>query len=393
MIKRHNFSKFIAASSFTTSDAHNEFFLTINVPSNTSFTKALDNLYSNYTKALKKLELNVTTQVFCRFYLSDISNQKSSLLSSKIYKFCQNGAYSVIQQCPLGVGSVSLLAYHISPKTKRKSKKVLRFDDEEWRNGVKVEGINYDIFCTANFSGFGSLDSFEQTNEIFDSYNSFLNSNDMTLIKNVVRTWLYIRDIDNHYSGMVDSRREYFTEQGLTKETRFIASTGIEGKSKEVNSLVSMDALALTRLNPSQIIRMEALENLNPTHEYGVTFERGARIEFGDRSHLFISGTASIDKHGQVTNTSDIRKQAKRVLENIEALLRPHKAGLKDMAYFIVYFRNITEIEKVKEVLAQEKLNDIPTIFVEGSVCRPTWLVEMEGIGIIPENNSWPKFA
>lgn len=392
MIKTHNISKFISASSFTTTDAYNEFFLTANVQPDTSFEKALDNLYSNYKKVLKKLGLDADTQVFCRFYLSDISNQKDFLLSSKIYNFCKNGACSVVQQCPLGVGSLSLLVYHITSKNKIKGRKILKFDDEDWRNGVKIEGKNYDIFCTANFSGFGSLDSFEQTNEIFDSYNTFLNNNDMTLIKNVVRTWLYVRDIDNHYQGMVDSRREYFAEQGLTKETRFIASTGIEGKLKEVNSLVSMDALALTGLNPEQIIRMEALENLNPTHEYGVTFERGSKIEFGDRAHLYISGTASIDKHGQVMHTSDIKKQTKRVLENIAALLRPHKAGLLDMAYFIVYLRNITEIEKVKEVMVQEKLDHTPTIFVEGAVCRPAWLVEMEGIAIIPEASSYPPF-
>ena len=77
-------------------------------------------------------------------------------------------------------------------------------------------------------------------------------------------------------------------ETGFFTITRFIASTGIEGFSKEVNSLVSFDAFAIKNLKQEQIVRMEAPKNLPPTITYGVTFERGTRVRFGDRSHLHI---------------------------------------------------------------------------------------------------------
>lgn len=65
-----------------------------------------------------------------------------------------------------------------------------------------------------------------------------------------------------------------------------------------------------------------ARDYLNPTYEYGVTFERGVRVDYGDRSHIFISGTASIDNRGRVVHAGDVRRQTERMWENVEALLR-----------------------------------------------------------------------
>ena len=67
----------------------------------------------------------------------------------------------------------------------------------------------------------------------------------MNLRNNTVRTWIYVRDIDNNYKGMVVARREFFTRIGLTNQTRYIASTGIEGKSIKMQSLVSLDSLSI----------------------------------------------------------------------------------------------------------------------------------------------------
>lgn len=134
----------------------------------------------------------------------------------------------------------------------------------------------------------------------------------MTLIDNTIKTWIYIRDIDNHYKGMIESRKAFFMEQGLTPETRYIASTGIGGISKEMDSIISLDDLSISKLKPEQIVPIDALENLAPTIKYGVTFERGILVRFGDRSHLYISGTASIDKNGKVLHISDVKRQTQR---------------------------------------------------------------------------------
>ena len=207
-----------------------------------------------------------------------------------------------------------------------------------------------------------------------------------------MRTWIYVRDIDNHYAGMVEARKDFFHSQGLCRESRFVASTGIEGRGAETGAIVTMDSLSLGNIAEEQIATMDALEHLPRTLLYGVTFERGLRIRFGDRSHLMISGTASIDEDGKLRMKGDIEKQTHRTIDNIDALLRGQGAALNDMAYVLCYLRNPKDYECVKEILDARLPGNIPLIVVEAAVCRPAWLVEMEGVGIIAGRQSFSSF-
>ena len=349
---------------------------------------SLKNLNEEYKRAVKENGLSEKTEVFRRFYLSDIANQHDVVVNSEIFQNSKECATSIIQQCPLQGGLVSFFAYHI--KNKRMEKTPLVINNQNI--GSKISGLNYDLLVTTSMSDGDYFDLEFQTRSIFSSYNSLLRDNGCSLLKNTVRTWIYVRDIDNHYHGMVKARREFFARNGLTKDTRFVASTGIEGKSKKPNALVSMDALSFTRLDDKQIVRMEAKDHLSPTYEYGVTFERGTRIDWGDRSHLHISGTASIDEHGKVVRIFDVENQTKRIIENIKALLKPHKATMRDMAYLVVYVRNINDMSKVKNILHEFKYDKLPIFYLEGAVCRPEWLVEIEGLAIIKSKSKWPVF-
>ncbi len=382
----------IKGSIFSTPHGATEIFFTIHTNEEESFDDELASLHETYVSVEKKYGLSEETLVFSRFYLSDIANQKDELRHSQIFKDIDKGAVSVIQQCPVDNGSVRLLAHHIKTNNSPLNKEVFSYDDMNRRNGSLIHGNYYDLFWIANFYGIGEFDSYKQTTEILQSFNRIVHENDMNLLGNAVRTWLYVRDVDNHYRGMVESRRVFFEENGLTPETRYIASTGIEGFSREVNSLVSFDAYAIKNLKPEQIVRMDALDHLSPTIKYGVTFERGTRILFGDRSHLHISGTASINKDGDVMYPHDAKRQTERTIENIRALLRPHGAEIKDMAYVIAYIRNLKDRNKVIEVLEREIPFEIPLVFLEGAVCRPAWLVELEGVAIIPDANDFPAF-
>lgn len=382
----------VKGSSFSTPEGAKEYFFTINSKEEISFCQELITLYDAYMMALEKCGLSDDTQIFSRFFLSDIANQKDNLLQSKIFNVARKGAVSIIQQCPLTGGSICLLVYHIKSNSNSFTKKIFKYSEENWRNGTIIHGNHYNLLWTTNFSGIGPFDSYKQTYEIFQSFNKIMVDNKMTLLDNAIKTWVYVRDIDNHYKGMIKSRKAFFEEQGLTPETRYIGSTGIGGISKEANSLVSLDAFSISQLRQEQIVRMDALKNLSPTIKYGVTFERGTRVRFGDRSHLYISGTASIDKNGKIMHPTDVRKQTQRTLDNIKALLAPHGASLSDMAYLIVYLRSYKDKNKVIEVIEKEVSADIPSLFVEGAICRHTWLVEIEGIGIIPDSNDFPAF-
>lgn len=380
----------VTCSSFSTATGCAEYFLTISSRDDATFEEALAQIAVAYQTALIEYGLDERSLQFSRIYVSDVSNEYQVLTDSPLYNCLGTGAVSIIQQSPL-CGPVSLLVYHIKDDSNILSKDSVFYDSDSTLQGVYTQGQHYSFLLTANNTCDGS-DSEKQTDGLFSIHCSTLNKYKMTLRNNTVRTWIYVRDIDNNYKGMVKARRELFSRVGLTDKTRYIASTGIEGKTVQTQLLVTMDSLSIGNLKEEQIIRMEALENLSSTIVYGVTFERGTRIRFGDRSHLYISGTASIDHKGDILHIGDVRGQTERTIDNIEALLKPHGATLEDMRYLIIYVRNRKHYQFIQDILAARLPASIPLMPVEGAVCRPGWLIEMEGVAIIKDSTNYPPF-
>nr|MBC8555280.1 hypothetical protein [Candidatus Brocadiales bacterium] len=141
-------------------------------------------------------------------------------------------------------------------------------------------------------------------------------------------------------------------------------------------------------LEKEQFVKMEALSHMNPTIKYGVTFERGVQIKYGDRSHQYISGTASIDNKGEVVHKGDVIKQTDRMLENVSVLLETVGSSLNEVAYFIVYLRDFSDSDKVNSHLREELPLEIPFLILQANVCRPGWLIEIEGIAISDYRNN-----
>ena len=166
----------------------------------------------------------------------------------------------------------------------------------------------------------------------------------------------------------------------MTADTHYIASTGIEGQSEDSSQIVKMDSLGIFGIVPAQMEFMTAPGYMSPTQIYGVTFERGTRLIFGNASLYFISGTASIDKSGRIVHLGNVMAQAKRMIENVEALLKNHGGTWDDLKQAAVYLRDIADYPRIFDFL-QEKIGQIcPFLVVEGTVCRPGWLIEMECI-------------
>jgi len=221
--------------------------------------------------------------------------------------------------------------------------------------------------------------SYMQTVMLFDKYLALLQAQGLNLKDHCVRTWIYVRDIDTNYDGVVKARNDIFRQHGLTTETHFIASTGIGGRSVGKNVCVAIDFLTSPQVQPDDKLFLKALDYLNPTHEYGVAFERGTRITLPHKYEYFISGTASINKYGEVINHGDVTRQAERLLENIGALLADGGATMADVKYFIIYLRDLADAAVIDEYM-QSVFPQVPRIITHAKVCRPAWLVEMECI-------------
>ena len=312
--------------------------------------------------------------VFKRYFLSDATNQVPVIQ--------ENDACTVsyIQQPPLDGSKVAVWLYL------QKGTEVVPMN-----NSTVVRHNGYQHVWTFGLMDSTSATSYMQTWQTLFIYIDILKLFQATLEKNCVRTWFFVRDVDTQYGGLVKSRRECFMEQGLTPETHYIASTGIGGTPYDPKALVQLDSYAMTGFELEQQRYLYGLSHLNRTIEYGVTFERATLMQYGDRNHVYISGTASINHKGEVMHVGNVQQQTLRMWENVETLLNEGGMSYDDVMQIIVYLRDSADYEMVKRMF-EEKYPDIPTVFTLAPVCRPTWLVEMECMAVKKANNDFRDF-
>lgn len=297
---------------------------------------------------------------FLRFFISDAANQQDAVMKAMKERGIMQA--SVIQQPPLDGSKISAWLWTMEGEL----------------NAGYTHKVTYALTSDAP-------SSMEQMDSMFASYGSQLGDLGMSVADDCVRTWIFVRDVDTNYAGVVVGRRNYFDTVGLTADTHYIASTGIQGAHSDFRRLVVMDAYAVKGLEPGQVRYLQAKSHLNPTYEYGVTFERGTSITYGDRKHIFISGTASIDNKGKILHEGDVKAQAVRMMENISALLAEAGAAKDDIKSAILYLRDASDYASVS-ALFKEHWPMIDPVFVQAPVCRPGWLIEMECVAALMED-------
>ncbi len=332
------------------------------------FEGQMNRIYAAEDRILEMPEFAGARYVMKRYFLSDSTNQQPLMRQDP------DVAVSVIQQQPMDGSKIAVWLYLLQ--------------------GTEVSNENGMIVVSHN--GYRHLwkmgmhqhkgDSAWQTETVLIEYEEALQYFGATLADNCIRTWFFVRDVDTQYAGMVRARRENFIEQGLTEKTHYISSTGIGGLPADTRALIQLGTYAITGFQPSQQRYLYAPTHLNPTYEYGVTFERGTVMEYGDRAHVFISGTASINNKGEVVHVGDIIRQTHRMWENVGKLLEEGSTSFDDVMQIIVYLRDTADYELVRRMFA-ERFPRIPTVITLAPVCRPTWLIEMECIAVKERKN------
>ena len=166
-----------------------------------------------------------------------------------------------------------------------------------------------------------------------------------------MRTWIYLKDVDVFYQGMVESRRALFAEHGLTGDTHFIASTGIEGACAHRYDLVAMDAYSNLDLAPRQISYLNDFDRLCPTKELQRHISSAARASPMPTARIISSRArpASI-RTGRSSIRGDVLRQLDHALDNVEALLRSGGASLADLMHLIVYLRDPTDFARIERL-------------------------------------------
>ncbi len=341
-----------------------------------SFHDQLNALMNAYQQLIEK-ELKGAIAVFKRYFLSDAANQADEVVVADV----SDCAKSIVEQPPLDGTKIALWVYLLTDVETRP----LPSELFEVRHGAYRHLWNASAHNMAANSEY-------QMRLLFNEYVMQLAQEGCTLEKNCLRTWLFVNDIDLNYGGVVRARNQVFFTQGLTNDTHFIASTGIGGRMHNANVLTMMDNYAVDGIRKEQITYLYAPTHLNRTSDYGVSFERGTRVDYGDRRHVLISGTASINSKGMVMHQKDVVKQTYRMWENVEMLLGEAECTFDDVAQMIVYLRDGSDYTVVKE-LFQERFPNKPLVIVRAAVCRPEWLIEMECMAVKAiENRQFENF-
>lgn len=119
------------------------------------------------------------------------------------------------------------------------------------------------------------------------------------------------------------------------------------------------------------------------------SFSRGIRIDLNGIAVLLISGTASIDEHGNSIHIGDFRAQTRRVFLNIAGLLHAEGATWKDVVRTSCYLRDIDRDyaafnEERTAFYQAQGLDPLPaSTGIQALLCRPELLIEMEAIALL----------
>lgn len=244
-------------------------------------------------------------------------------------------------------------------------------------SGHVISCRGYDHVHLYNLTGGQPGDGMEyaaQTAEVFETAEAVLEGEGMTF-RDVVRTWIYIDEMERHYDDLNRVRSAFFDRAGVE---RMPASTGIQAGVYPADRGGSLDLYALRAERPVEVKQMHA-PTLNEAWSYGSAFSRGMTVTTEDRTTAYVSGTASIDETGEVVHVGDIEGQVNRMLVNVEKLLAGSAMGLSDVVRVTTYLKEPEYYETFQRVCAEWNFpTEVAHTICHADVCRPDWLVEME---------------
>lgn len=230
----------------------------------------------------------------------------------------------------------------------------------------------------------GNGDSgYDQTHSMFELAEKLLHEVGMEF-KDVIRTWLHLREMErDYYPGLNKGRREFFDSRGIDPVP---ASTGIEGGMVNSKHDLSIGFYAVKSKKPLMRTVMTT-PTLNEAGEYGADFTRGMKMNEANKVALHVSGTASIDEAGLTAHIDDIGAQIDRMILNLRTLLENQGASFADIMYAYNYLKDPADEQLLRDTFAAAGFEGFPMVFVHAEVCRPDLLCETEVFAVLPQ--SW----
>ncbi len=225
-------------------------------------------------------------------------------------------------------------------------------------------------------------DAHEQTLAMFGAAEELLQKAGMGF-RDVVRTWIHLREMDRDYADLNRARRAFFEARGIDPVP---ASTGIGGGPVPGEHDLCLGVYAVQSGPSARPPRRTAMTapTLNEAVLYGSDFSRGMRMVEANKIALHLSGTASIDEAGRTAHPGDFEAQADRMLVNVAALLEGQGAGFGDVVSAITYLKRPDDARRLREKLHEAGFEGFPNALVAAPICRPELLCEVEALAALP---------
>lgn len=247
------------------------------------------------------------------------------------------------------------------------------------RTGARLVRLADQTYAyTGNVYGRGPS-AFDEAYDMFCRAEDLLQEAGMTF-SNVVRTWIYLRDIDRDYAGLNRARREFFRHRGIGLRP---ASTGVGGTPFPDAHNFSISLQAAKSPQRLDVGPMSA-STLGEAWEYGADFSRGLRVVEANKVALYVAGTASVDEAGRTVHAGEFARQVGRMLTNISSLLEAERASFRNVVSAVTYLKRPGDGARLRALFHDHGFDGFPTALVAAPICRPDLLCETEVIAALP---------
>ncbi|MFA6108207.1 MAG: RidA family protein [Candidatus Latescibacterota bacterium] len=348
-------------------------------------------IYDRLARVLSEQGVGRHHVVTEKVFLSDVGSQVEAFRKVREgFYLAANGkagslpATTYLEQPPCDPGVVCELQARVCLSTLESPVEVRELDGlPAPAAGKVITTAGYDHFYLHNLTGGVPGDGMSyahQTEETFELAERILRREGLSF-RDVIRTWIYLAEMDRDYAELNRVRTAFFERTGVERRP---ASTGIQGRVYPCDRGGALDLYAFRARRPVEIRVMHA-PSLNEAWSYGSSFSRGMTVTCEHRTMAYISGTASIDTEGRVVHLGDVEGQVHRMLLNVEQLLAGSGATPADMIRATTYLKRAEDFELFQRIYAEHGFPlDIPHTVCKADVCRPEWLVEIEGAAIFP---------
>lgn len=324
-----------------------------------SFWERLCHLYMKTGDYLDMERLESRSVRYVKVFLSDARNQYAQLLESQLWaEYLSKTQCAVIEQPPLDGSKISLLV----------------------NTSDKDGGLMLSSVRLTEDEAAGS-DACRQAELLVDKYVKDAGRQGLAPAGNHVCAWIYLSDTDADCDRVVKACDDIFRRYGLVSSARCVEGACVEGRPWAKGASVAMDFLTFAGTGDTGTCRIDSSAHPCPSTFRGVASGFCLRVCSGGVRRFVVSGTAGIGGGSEVMYRDDVKKQAGRLLENIGEQLKKGGATMKDIRYFVIYLRDLSDYAEADKFMSIV-FPYTPRVIVRAKGNRPERLVEMECVAV-----------